>query len=106
MCKLIGRHVILKICVHSKFLFKYLLASLFSHSSSLEYTQKQKEEISLQTYKEFEQLEKEKKKKEKRPAAVLVDVQAKIKMFHIEQSGMNWVGLEERKEKSMGIWLW
>lgn len=63
MCKLIGRHVILKICVHSKFLFKYLLASLFSHGSSLEYTQKQKEEIPLQTYKEFEQLEKEKKKK-------------------------------------------
>lgn len=92
--------------MHLKIFFEYLFASLFSHDSSLEHTQtsrqKQKKEITLQT----SQVGKRKKRKEKTLAAVLVDVQAKIKMFHIEQSGMNWVGLEERKEKSMGLWLW
>ena len=36
---------------------------------------------------------------------VQVEVRAEIKMFHIEQSEMNWARLEERKEKSMDLWL-
>lgn len=36
---------------------------------------------------------------------VQVEVRAEIKMFHIEQSKMNWVKQEEGKEKSMDLWL-
>lgn len=47
-----------------------------------------------------------KKGRKGKPLTVIqVEVQAEIKMFHIEQSEMNWVRQEERKEKSMDLWL-
>lgn len=50
-------------------------------------------------------LDKEEENK-KTLTVVQVEVRAEIKMFHIEQSEMNWVRLAQRKEKSMDLWLW
>lgn len=47
----------------------------------------------------------QKGRKGKPLTVIRVEVQAEIKMFHIEQSEMNWVRQEERKEKSMDLWL-
>lgn len=45
-------------------------------------------------------------KKTKPQTVAQVDARAEIKMFHIEQSEMNWARPEEREEKkSMGLWL-